>query len=117
MVVCVDFVVGRDVGCCKLWTIWRHAASFMSRFVMFTDLKQWKISILTVNKSGIVTLTVQHDMIVSVVISKKHFRLGEMASSEWTRFDRAVRDTPVADYSAPGVNSTHRVAYRSLIAI
>jgi hypothetical protein len=50
-------------------------------------------------------------------ISKKYFRPGEMAPSEWTRSVRAVRDTPVADYSAPGVNSTRRVPYRPLIAV
>jgi len=33
----------------------------------FTHLEQSKISLLTVNKSGIVTLTVQHDMIVSII--------------------------------------------------
>jgi len=33
----------------------------------FTHLEQSRISLLTVNKSGIVTLTVQHDMIVSVI--------------------------------------------------
>jgi hypothetical protein len=33
---------------------------------MFTHLEQSKIGLLTVNKSGIVMLTVQHDMIVSV---------------------------------------------------
>jgi hypothetical protein len=33
----------------------------------FTHLEQSKISHLTVNKSGIVTLTVQHDMIVNVI--------------------------------------------------
>jgi len=33
----------------------------------FTHLEQRKISLLTVNTSGIVTLTVQHDMIVSVI--------------------------------------------------
>jgi hypothetical protein len=32
----------------------------------FTHLEQSKIGLLTVNKSGIVTLTVQHDMIVRV---------------------------------------------------
>jgi len=26
-------VIGRDVGCCNIWTIWREAASFMSRLV------------------------------------------------------------------------------------
>jgi len=33
----------------------------------FTHLEQSKISLLNVNKSEIVTLTVQHDMIVSVI--------------------------------------------------
>ena len=40
-----------------------------------------------------------------------------MALSEWTRSVRAVRDTPVADYSAPGVKTTRRIAYRPPIAI
>jgi len=31
MVVCVDLVVGRDVGCCKIWTRWSQAASVMRR--------------------------------------------------------------------------------------
>jgi hypothetical protein len=50
-------------------------------------------------------------------ISKNHFRPGGMAASEWTRSVRAVRDTPVADYSAPGVITTRRVAYRPPIAV
>jgi len=50
-------------------------------------------------------------------ISKKYFHPGGMAPSEWTRSVRAVRDTPVADHSAPGVNSTRRVPYRPLIAV
>jgi len=43
----------------------------------FTHLEQSKISLLTVNKSGIVTLTVQHDMIVSVIFMqypREYFR-------------------------------------------
>jgi hypothetical protein len=55
--------------------------------------------------------------VTSESISKKHFRLGGLAASEWTRSVRAVRDTPVADYSAPGVNTTRRVAYRPPIAV
>jgi hypothetical protein len=51
------------------------------------------------------------------IISKKYFRLGRMAPSEWTRSIRVVRDTPVADYSAPGVNSTRHVPYRALITV
>jgi hypothetical protein len=50
-------------------------------------------------------------------ISKKHFRLGGLAASEWTRSVRAIRDTQVADYSAPGVNTTRRVPYRPPIAV
>jgi len=50
-------------------------------------------------------------------ISKKYFRPGGMAPSEWTRSVRAVRDTPVADYSARGLNTTRRVAYRPPIAV
>jgi len=50
-------------------------------------------------------------------ISKKQFRPGGMAPSEWTHSVRAIRDTPVADYPAPGANTTHRVVYRPLIAV
>ena len=50
-------------------------------------------------------------------ISEKHFRPGGMAPSEWTRSVRAVRATPVADNSAPGVDTTGRVAYRPPIAV
>jgi hypothetical protein len=44
-------------------------------------------------------------------ISKKHIRPGGMAPSEWTRSIRGVRDTPVEDYSTPGFNAAHRIAY------
>jgi len=50
-------------------------------------------------------------------VSKKIFRSGGMALSERTRSIRAVRDTLVADYSPPGVNTTHRVVYRPPIAV
>jgi hypothetical protein len=30
---CIDYVVGRDVGCCKICTTWRQAETFVSRFV------------------------------------------------------------------------------------
>jgi len=40
---------------------------FYVKVGMFTHLEQSKISFLTVNSSGIVTLTVRHDMIVSVI--------------------------------------------------
>jgi len=50
-------------------------------------------------------------------ISKKHFRPGRMAPAEWTRSIRAVRDTPVADYSVPGVTTTRHVEYRRPIAV
>jgi len=56
-------------------------------------------------------------LVVRLFISKKYFCLGGMAPSEWTRSVRAVRDTPAADHSAPGVNWTRRVPYRPLIAV
>jgi len=40
-----------------------------------------------------------------------------MARSEWMRSVRAVRNTPVADHSAPGVKTTRRVPCRSPIAL
>jgi len=42
IVVCVDFVVGRDVACCTIWTIWRQDASFKSRLVCLIILNQAK---------------------------------------------------------------------------
>jgi len=53
----------------------------------------------------------------TILISKKIFRSGGMAPSEWTRSVRAVRDTPVADYSAPGVNTTRPIVYHPPIAV
>jgi hypothetical protein len=38
---------------------------FYVKVSTFTHLEQSKIGLLTVNKSGIMTLTTQHDMIVS----------------------------------------------------
>jgi len=40
---------------------------FCVKVGMFTHLEQSKISRLTINQSGMVTLTIQHDMIVSVI--------------------------------------------------
>ena len=54
---------------------------------------------------------------VEEYISKKNFRPGRVAPSEWTRSVRAVRDTAVADFYAPGVNNPCRVAYRPPIAV
>jgi len=39
---------------------------FYVKVITFTHLKQSKTALLTVNQSVIMTLTVQHDMIVSV---------------------------------------------------
>jgi len=50
-------------------------------------------------------------------ISKNHFHPGGVAMSDWTRSVRAIRDTPIADYSAPGANTTCHVAYRPLITL
>jgi len=54
---------------------------------------------------------------VRIHITKKHIRPGGMAPSEWTRSFTSLRDTLVADYSAPGVNTTRRIAYRPPIAV
>jgi hypothetical protein len=40
-----------------------------------------------------------------------------MAPSEWTCSVRAVRDTPVADYSVPSINAVHHVVFRTPIAV
>jgi len=40
---------------------------FYAKVGTFTHLEQSRICLLTVNKSGIVTLSVQHDMTVSVI--------------------------------------------------
>jgi len=50
-------------------------------------------------------------------ISKKHFRPGGIAPSQWTHSVGAVRDTPVADYSARGVKTTRRITFRPPIAV
>jgi len=50
-------------------------------------------------------------------IGKKHFRPGGMALSEWTRSVRDIRDTLVAEYSAPGLNTMRRVAHRHPIVV
>ena len=50
-------------------------------------------------------------------ISKKHPHPGGMTESDWMRSIRAVRDTPVADHSAPGANTTRCVIHRPSIAV
>jgi len=55
--------------------------------------------------------------ICSRCISKRHCRPGGMAASEWTHTVTAVRDTPVADYSTPGGNTTRCVPYPPPIAV
>jgi hypothetical protein len=50
-------------------------------------------------------------------ISINHFHPGIMPTSDWTRSVRALRDIPVADFSAPSVNTTRRVVYRPPILL
>jgi len=50
-------------------------------------------------------------------ISIKHFCPGGMATSEWMHSIRAIRETPVADYSVAGVETTCCVAYWPPITI
>jgi len=54
---------------------------------------------------------------VAIIISLKYFRPSRIVLSLWTCCVRTVRDTPVAEYSAPGFNTTRRVAYHPLIAV
>jgi len=42
MVLCVEFVVGQDVGFLKIWPIWRQAESIMSRLVHLVILNKAK---------------------------------------------------------------------------
>jgi len=42
IVSCVDYVVGGDVGGCKIWTTWRRAAYIMSRLVGLINLHKAK---------------------------------------------------------------------------
>jgi hypothetical protein len=50
-------------------------------------------------------------------ISKRKFRLGGLAGSEWTRSVWAGRDTTLADCSAPSVTTRHQVARCPSIAV
>jgi len=50
-------------------------------------------------------------------ISKKYFRPGRMAQSEWMRSVRGVRDTPGADDSVSGQNTMRHVAYCPAITV
>ena len=52
-----------------------------------------------------------------IYIRKKYFRPRRMAPSEWIRSVRAVRDTPVGEYSVPGLNTTRCIAYRPPITV
>jgi len=51
------------------------------------------------------------------ISTKKYFCPEWIAQLEWTRSIRAVIDTPGADYSAPGLNTTQRVTSRPPIAV
>jgi len=50
-------------------------------------------------------------------ISKTKFRPGGMVPAEWNRPIRAVRNTLVAVYSAPGINTMRHVAYHPPITV
>jgi len=50
-------------------------------------------------------------------ISKQDFCLVGMAPSEWMCPVRAIRDTPVLDYSERGFNTMSRVSYRPPISV
>ena len=80
----------------------------ISSFLTSTEDCMWFTAILCMGGSAISSHHQLHQ--------QKHFRLGGMAESKWTHCVGAVRDTLVVAYSAPGVNTTHRVASRPLIA-
>jgi hypothetical protein len=61
--------------------------------------------------------TMAHNSDMLGFISKIHLRPGGLAAAEWMRSGRAVRDTPVSDHSAPGVNTMRCVAYCPPIAV
>jgi len=79
-------VLFRSIDHCSLRGIWCWARCWMLQVMdnmkascvfyvkvgMFTHLEQSKISLLRFHNSGIVTLTVQHDMIVSVILMQYH---------------------------------------------
>jgi len=50
-------------------------------------------------------------------ISTNHSCWGAIARSEWTRCIRAVRDSPVGEYSTAGIDNTRRVACRPAITV
>jgi len=50
-------------------------------------------------------------------ISKTILCSGGMAPSEWMLCVRAIRDTPVGEYSAPGINTMLCIAYRPVITV
>jgi hypothetical protein len=64
--VCIDFVAGQDVGCLQIMDNMQASFVFYVKVGTFIHLEQSTISLLTVNKSEIVKLSVQYAIIVSV---------------------------------------------------
>jgi hypothetical protein len=95
---------------------WQIALSIATN-IMFSGMSVIDVSVPRTNLEITSLLTINTHGGNNTDISKKIFRSGGMAPSEWTRSVRAVRDTPVADYSAPGINTTRRVVYRPPIAV
>ena len=62
-------------------------------------------------------MTDQYFLKMICCITRKHFRAGRVATSEWMRSIRVVRDTLAADCSEPGVNTTRRIPYRPPIVV
>jgi len=109
------------VSDCNLLAVWLpRTHDHKSLTLCWRSFSRWGrdgIAICLAYKGGQKFLYDWLQPIGSVIISKKHFRPGGMAPSGWTRSVKAVRDIPVADYSAPRVNTTRRVAYRPPIAV
>lgn len=63
------------------------------------------------------TLLITDAISWSSFINKKYLGSGVMTLSELTHSVRAIGDTQLADYSAPGVNTKHRIAHCPPIAV
>ena len=87
----------------------------VSMFMAYLQQSDWQTDRTNTSMEKYLRVFV-HDQCVNC-ISKKYCRPGAMAPSEWTRSVRAVRNTGVADNTAPGVNSMGRVPYYPLIAV
>ena len=91
------------------------AIGYHANILVRVTISEWLIFLELDLKE--LTLFQQWKELSSSSISKMIFYSGGMTPSECTCSVRAVRDTPVPEYSALGVNTSCRVVYRPLIAV